>query len=181
MELIDPGADLLPMGQLGRRGDLEIGLIHIVEEGEEPVILALGDRVVLVVVALGAADRQAEEDRAGGADPVDDRLDSELLDVDPPLLVDRRIPVEPRGDPLRERGTWAEIAGELIDHELVERPVGVEGGDDPITVLPDGARGVDIEAVGIGITRLVEPGASPSLAEVRRGQEAIDDALRTAR
>ena len=31
----------LPRGQLRRRGDLELGLIHVVEESEELVILAL--------------------------------------------------------------------------------------------------------------------------------------------
>ena len=80
------------------RGDLEVGLVHVVEEGKEPVILALGDRVVLVVVALGTADGQAQEDGPGRVDPIDDRLDPELLDVDPPLLVDLRIAMEPGGD-----------------------------------------------------------------------------------
>ncbi len=158
VEGLDPGADLPSPGQLGRSGDLQLGLVHIVEEGEEPVILALADRVVLVIVALGAADRQAEEDRAGRVDPVNDRLDPELLDIDPPLLVDLRVPVEPGRDPLCERGAGPEIAGNLVDREPVVRQVRVERGDDPVAVFPDRAGGVDVEAVGIGITRLVEPG-----------------------
>ena len=58
-----------------------------------------------MVVALGAADRQAEEDRAGRVDPIDDRLDAELLDVDAAFLVDRRIAVKPGGDPRCQRGS----------------------------------------------------------------------------
>ena len=97
----------LASGQLRRRGDLELGLVDVVEEGEEPVVVALGDRVVLVVVALGTADRQAEEDRARRVDPVDDRLDPELLDVDAPFLVDLRVAMKAGGDPLAERGCRA--------------------------------------------------------------------------
>ena len=121
MEPIDPVPDLAAPGQFRRRGDLQVGLVHVVEEGEEPVVLALADRVVLVVVALRAADRQAEQDRARRVDPVDDRLDPELLDVDPPFLVDRRVAVEPGGDPLAERGARPQVAGDLVDREPVER------------------------------------------------------------
>ena len=45
-------------------GEFEVGLVAVVEEGEELVVLLLRDRVVLVVVALGAADGQAEPDGA---------------------------------------------------------------------------------------------------------------------
>ena len=51
-----------------------------------------------MVVALGAADRQAKEDRTGGIDAIDDRIDPELLDVDSPFLVDQRISMKPRGN-----------------------------------------------------------------------------------
>ena len=53
-------------------GAVEAVLGHVVEEGVELVILLLRDRVELVVVALGAADGQAEPDGAGGVDAVDD-------------------------------------------------------------------------------------------------------------
>ena len=56
--------------------------VEAVEEGEQLVVLLLRDRVVLVVVAAGAADGQAEEDGADGVDAVD-----HVADVD--LLVDR--------------------------------------------------------------------------------------------
>ena len=98
MKLVDLAADLLASRDLLRRGELELGLIHVVEEGKELIVLTLRDGIVLVIVALGAADGQAEEDRSGGIDPIDDRIDPELLDVDSSLLVDQRIAMEPRGD-----------------------------------------------------------------------------------
>ena len=82
-------------------------LVGVVEEGEELVILALRDRIELVVVALAAADRQAQEDDAGGVDAIDDRLDAELLEVDAAFLVDLRVAVEAGGDLLLERRRWA--------------------------------------------------------------------------
>ena len=127
-----------------------------------------------MVVALGAADRQAEKDRPRGIDPVDDRVDPELLDVDPPFLVDLRVAMKPGGDPRGERGSGLQVAGDLIDGESVERHVGIERGDDPVAELPDRARSVDIVAVGIGVPSLVEPGARPPFAEMGRSQQAID-------
>ena len=103
MPAIDLGQDRLTSGQVGRGGDLEVGLVIVVEKGKEPVVVALRDRVVLVIVALCAADRQAEEDRARRVDAVNDRIDPELFDVDPAFLVDLRIAMKPGGDPRRER------------------------------------------------------------------------------
>ena len=75
--------------------------VDAVEEAEELVELGLRDRVELVVVAAGAAHRQAEEDHRRRLDPVDTVLDA-------PFLLDRAglgdgpvIAVEPGGDPLR--------------------------------------------------------------------------------
>ena len=81
-----------------------VRLVGIIEEGEQLVVLALGNRVVLVVVAARASDRQAQKDRAGRADPVDYRFDPELLVVDAAFLVERRIAVEAGGDLLLHRG-----------------------------------------------------------------------------
>ena len=76
---------------------------HVVEEGEELVELLLRDRVVLVVVAAGAADRQAEPDGGGGLDAVDDVLDGVLLGDDAALGVAAMVAVEAGGDLLVER------------------------------------------------------------------------------
>ena len=53
VQLVDPLVDRPPPRlDHSRRGDFELGLIHVVEEGEKLVILSLRDRVELVVVAL---------------------------------------------------------------------------------------------------------------------------------
>ena len=87
------------------------------EEGVELVILALGDRVELVVVALGAADGQAEPDGARGVDAVDDVGGLVLGGDRAALVVDHVVAVEPAGDLLLERGVRQQVAGKLLDGE----------------------------------------------------------------
>ena len=70
-----------------------------------------------------------------------------------------------------------QVAGDLLDRELVERHVGVQGADDPVAIGPDRAVAVALVAVGVGIAGRVEPGGRPALAVVRRGQQSIDQAL----
>ena len=131
-----PFAALPAVAGLGRLRRAQVDLVGVVEEGEELVVLALRQRVVLVVVALGAADRQAEPDRRRRVDAVDDRLDAELLLVDAALVVGQRVAVEAGGQLLREAGAGQQVAGQLLDGELVERQVAVEGADDPVAVAP---------------------------------------------
>src|SRR5262249_32475173 len=45
------------LAQLGGGGQLQLGVVAVVEEGVQLVVLLLRQRVELVVVALGAADR----------------------------------------------------------------------------------------------------------------------------
>ena len=71
-----------------------------------------------------------------------------------------------------------QVARELLFGELVERQIAIERVDDPLPIAPrPRARAVLFVAVGIGVAREVEPVARPLLAEVRRGERAVDHAL----
>ena len=98
----------------------------VVEEGEEPVELVLRDRVELVAVAAGAGQRQAQPDGRGRVDAVDDVLDGVLLGDDAPFAVAAMVAVEAGRDLLVERRAGQQVAGELLDRELVERQVAVD-------------------------------------------------------
>jgi hypothetical protein len=50
--------------------------------------------------------------------------------------------MEGRGDDLVFGRVWQQVAGKLLDDELVEGLVAVEGFDHPVTVGPDRAAGV---------------------------------------
>ena len=76
-----------------------------------------------------------------------------------------------------DAGVRQQIARELFDGELVEGQVAVERVHHPVAVFPDLAGRVDGVAVGVGVTRDVEPRARPALTEVGRSEEAVDRAL----
>src|SRR4051812_38727001 len=79
---------------LVRQRRWQIDFVVAVEEREELVIVALRERVVLVVVTLGAAESRSEEDLGGRVDAIDDGLDAELFLVHAAFLVRQRIAVE---------------------------------------------------------------------------------------
>ena len=62
----------------------------------------------------------------------------------------------------------------MLNHKLVIGQILIQGGDDPVTVFPHLARGIDRVAVGIGVTRRVEPRSGPALAIMRGGEQALD-------
>ena len=96
------------------------------EERLQTVVIALRDGIELVVVAPGAAERQAEEDRAGGVGDVVEHLLAALLQVDGVVLVGEAA-VEAGGDQrLRVVGVQL-VAGDLLLDEAVVRLVLVEG------------------------------------------------------
>ena len=77
-------------------------------------------------------------------------------------------------------GFGQQVAGQLLDRELVERLVVVEGVDHPVAVGPDLAVVVDVDAVRVGVAGGVEPVAAAMLAPVRRSQQLIDVLLVSA-
>ena len=76
--------------------------------------------------------------------------------------------------------TWSwrcagdQVAGNLLDDELVVGQVAVQGGDDPVAIGVHLARLVFLVAVGVGVARGVEPDPAPALAVVRRIQQPLD-------
>src|SRR5579884_4319655 len=130
-----------------------------------------------MIMALATADCQAKENRAGCVDAIDNRLNAELFWIDAAFLIFLCITMETGSDALFSRCIRQQIAGQLLDDELIERLVLVQGVDDPIAVFPDGARRIDAVAVGVGVARQVEPMAAPPFAVVWAGQQPLDDAL----
>ena len=140
---------------------LHVAVAHgdggVVEERGELVELALAERVVLVVVADRAAHAHAEPGLAEGLGAVAGVEDLVLL-VDEPALVGGDVAAkEARGHPLLQGRVREEVAGQLLDGELVEGHVGVEGADDPVAVRPDVPVVVEVNAVGVRVARDVEP------------------------
>ncbi len=91
--------------------------VEVVEERVQRVVVALCDRVELVVVALRAADREAEEGGAGGVDAVGDVAEADLVE-DRAAFVGGDVGAEEAGgDAIVEGGVREEVAGDLLDDE----------------------------------------------------------------
>ena len=166
------------------------------EEGLHRVVVALGDGLELVVVALGALHGQAEQ--AGSHDlltglervvPVDAdlvriavRLAGAILAVaqevggleQSPDLRRHRIAGRPAGQL---------VAGQLLMDPPVEGLIPPDGGDHPVPV-PMGQRpvGIGVEvAVRVGIPGGIQPMLRPALGEGRPREVALQPAPRGGR
>ena len=157
--------------------DSKIGFVLIVEEGEQPIIVLLRNRVELVVVALRARDGEAKKRGSGGRQAVHDGFDAELFRVDAAFLIDLGVAVKSGGDFLIEGCVRQKVSGQLVDDELVERQIAVHGLNDPIAVKPDLTGCIHAIPVRIGITGDVKPPARPAFAVTGRTQQSLDHPL----
>ena len=69
---------------------IHLRLGGVVEEAVETEVLLLGNRIKLVVVALGTAEGQAEEDGTEGVGAID-RIDHAVFIVDGPAFTGGRV------------------------------------------------------------------------------------------
>ena len=166
--LLGGGEEILQRGLVGT-----IGVGGVVEDGVQAEELSLRQRVVFVVVALGAADRRAHPGGERGVDPVDHGGGAELLVDRPPLGVGEGVAVEGGGDPVGGGGLGQEVAPQLPDGELVEGHVVVAGADHPVAEAPDLARHVGGVPTAVGIARQVEPLPRRMLAGTGMGEEPV--------
>ncbi len=142
------------------------GFVHVIEESVQTVEFARGQRIVLMVVAARAPDRQTQPDGTEGAHAVHQVLGLELLGDAAGFGIDAMIALEAGGDLLVERGAGQQVAGDLFHGELVVRQVAVEGVDHPIAPRPHLLFRVHLVAVGVGVSSGVEPVDGHALAVV---------------
>ena len=70
-----------------------------------------------------------------------------------------------------------QVAGQLLDGELVEGQIAVEGLDHPVAVRPDLAVVVDVYAVRVAVARGVQPVPGAMFAVVGRREVAVHHSL----
>ena len=162
-----------PRGVLGRCPLLR----EAVEGVEQRVVVVLGERVVLVIVALRAGHREPQPGGAGRVDAVEEVVEPLLLGDRAPLAIQQVVAVEATGDLLGGGRLGQKVARELLGRELVEWHVVVESLHHPVAPDPLPGIAVLLKAVGVGVAGSVEPGQRHPLAIVLAGEEPVDHLL----
>ena len=159
------------------RIDADVGETDLREVGHETIIIFLAHRVILVLVAPGAADRDAQH---GGSHDVHHVV--ELLVAASFSLLLGLLCGEGAGDEEACGGHGLQVLGPeqvtcyLQSREFVVRHVVIQGLDDEVPVT-EGVLAVLIEGIAIafGKSYKVEPVAGPALPITRTGQQFIEE------
>ena len=144
------------------------------EERLHPVIVALRDRVELVVVASGTLQAHAQKHVAGDVGDVGEDVAPLRLHVALVVLVNP-VAQKHRGNECVAVAGINLVPGQLLPHKLVVRFVDVEGADDIITVPPRlGPVVIRLVAVGVGVSHEVKPEGRLPLTVAWTVEQAID-------
>ncbi len=123
-------------------------------------------------------------DRAAGGQPHPDetrrlrpvaRIEHLVLFLDHAPLVGRDVAaVKAGGDQLIQIGLRQQIASQLLERELIERQIAIEGLDHPVAVGPHLAIVVEVNPVGVPVASIVEPVPGPVFTIPLRFQHPVD-------
>ena len=130
-----------------------------------------------MIVTDRAAQRQSHENRGHRLGAVNGVAHQNFV-VDGTAFAGRHVAtVESGGDALFDGRFGEQVAGKLLDRELIESLVLVEGVDDPLAILPQRAFVVEMQAVRVAIPHQVEPITRHVFAESFRLEQPIDHAF----
>ncbi len=94
--------------------------IQIVEERKELIVLALGERIELVVMAAGTTERDTHQDCRCCVNTISHVFNPVFFRDDSPFRIDHMVSIEARGNPLIERRFGKQVACQLFRHKLVK-------------------------------------------------------------
>ncbi len=146
------------------------------EESTHPVIIALLDRIVHVIVTAGTIERHSQE-----------RLAQVLDGVVQPDIAIEAIPIAGQVTGCSQRGRIGGrklVAGQHVDNHAIIAAVGIERFDDPIAPVPDVRLAIAhfLAIAGpIGVAPYVHPMAGPALSILRPRKQGFDNALVSVR
>src|SRR5262249_53458786 len=125
-------------------------VVDAVQESQHPVIILLGNRIDLVIVAAGTIERHAPHGLADHGDDVIQAVVAGLFGIDRLVIPDAEA-IKARGNQGIVIARIKLITRQLFAQEAIERLVVVESANDIIAVAPDVWLGiVALVAVGVG-------------------------------
>ena len=174
---LTPSVNLRAIDGHGQLGAAFARAFEWIEDGDEAVVVARGQRLELVVVTTGAADGEAEKGLPGGADDVVELIVAIRGGISG-FIIPMTEAKKAGGDVRFERAVRQFVTCELLDDEAVEGFVLVERLNDVIAVAPDeGLLGIALVAVGIGVAHHIQPVACPAFAVCGASEEVVDDCI----
>ena len=147
---------------------------RLIEERREAVVVALAERVELVVVAAAAIEGEGQPDGSGRLGHVHDVIDPVFLGDAAAFSVDGMIAQKGGGEPLFVGGCRQEVARNLPDGEFIPALVAVERADHPVAPRPHGAHAIALVAIGVRVAGGFHPIPSHALAIGRGSKESVD-------
>ena len=130
-----------------------------------------------MVVALRALKRRAQPDRPSRIHPVKDLVDPTLLWIGACLNIGRSTAMKPGGNSGRLIGLRQEISRQLLDGELVERQIGIQGSDHPVAIGPEAAEVIPLITMRVSVAGQIEPHAGPTNPELVATEQPVDQPL----
>ena len=150
------------------------GFFDVGKERAERIEVARGDRIVFVIVALGAHEGLPQPGGADALHAVHDVLGFVLPGLRATFLGGENEAVVGTRDELRVGAVGKQITGDLLDGELVEAFVLLERADHPVAPRPDGHGVVAVVADGVGVAHLVQPPDGEALGVSGGGEDGLD-------
>ena len=136
---------------------VETELVDVVEEGEELVILALGQGIVFVIVAARAFKSQPEERGGECVGPVSDVFNPEFFGRAAALDLLGMETVEGRGEDLFVSCPREQVSCQLELEEAIVGDTLIEGIHHPVPPRPHESVPVHLVAVGVRVAGDIEP------------------------
>ena len=131
-----------------------------------------------MVVTLRALHRQSEPGCGSRRGTIDHALGSILFRINATLTVEEGLAMKSSGKVLFGRRVRDQVAGDLLDGELIEGLVAIKGIDHPLAPHPGVATSiVFFITIRVGVTSLIQPVACPALTEMGRCQVVVYDLL----
>ena len=122
-------------------------------------------------VAARTPNRQSEPHCAGGLCAIEAGFHTKLFLIRAAFRIGQRLPVKGSGQPLHGSRIGQQVPCDLLNRELVEWHVAIDGVDDPVAPPPGvWSRPIFLVAIRVGIPGQVEPVSTPAFSEVRRLQ-----------
>ena len=149
--------------------------LNIGKESAERIKVAGGERIKLMVVALGATGGLSHPSGTDGADAIGDHSGFVVFGLGAAFFGGEDEAIERGTDASLGGGIGEKIAGDLFDSEAIEAFVIVERLDHPIAIGPDIVGVIAVVADGIGEADDIEPTDGHAFAVMGAGEEAIDE------